>query len=133
MKYTVETNGKSYTETLEVDGRRYTKSGFNQNLEEIKRIEDEYCHDVHSSMFCMGVCSMAADVKEIIYSHLEEISNDGWILVSDRLPEDCETVLCTDGEDIFLVEYDADLDAGFGDMDWIIAWQPLPEPYKGGE
>ena len=25
MKYTVETNGKSYTETLEVDGRRYTK------------------------------------------------------------------------------------------------------------
>lgn len=25
MKYTIETNGKSYTETLEVDGRRYTK------------------------------------------------------------------------------------------------------------
>lgn len=25
MKYTVETNGESYTETLEVDSRRYTK------------------------------------------------------------------------------------------------------------
>ena len=25
MKYIVETNEKSYTETLEVDGRRYTK------------------------------------------------------------------------------------------------------------
>ena len=25
MKYTVETNGKNYTETLEVDSRRYTK------------------------------------------------------------------------------------------------------------
>lgn len=54
---------------------------------------------------------------------------DSWIPVSKRLPEDGETVLCTDGEDIFLVEYEASLDVGFGDMDWIIAWQPLPEPY----
>lgn len=29
-----------------------------------------------------------------------------------------------------LVEYDADLDAPFGDIDNIIGWQPSPEPYR---
>lgn len=58
---------------------------------------------------------------------------DSWIPVSKRMPEDGETVLCTDGEDIFLVEYEASLDVGFGDMDWITAWQPLPDPYKPEE
>ena len=57
-------------------------------------------------------------------------SNDDWISVEERMPEDGETVLCTDGENIYLVEYDADLDAGFGDMDCITAWRPIPEPYR---
>lgn len=55
--------------------------------------------------------------------------NDGWIPVEQCSPSDGETVLCTDGEYTYMVEYDADLDAGFGDMDNIIAWQPLPKPY----
>ena len=57
-------------------------------------------------------------------------SNDDWISVEERMPEDGETVLCTDGENIYLVEYDADLDAGFGDMDSITHWQPSQEPYR---
>lgn len=64
--------------------------------------------------------------EEIIRGHM----NDGWIPVEKRLPEDGESVLCTDGEYVYLVGYDADLDAGFGDMDGIIAWQPHPEPYR---
>lgn len=64
--------------------------------------------------------------KDIIRKHM----NDGWIPVEERLPEDGESVLCTDGKYVYLVEYDADLDAGFGDMNRIIAWQPLPEPYQ---
>lgn len=71
------------------------------------------------------------DVIKIIRKHM----NDGWIPCEERLPEDGQSVLCTDGKYAYLVEYDADLDAGFGDMDDIIAWQPLPEPYrpeKGG-
>ncbi len=63
--------------------------------------------------------------EEIIRKYM----NDGWIPVEERLPEDGESVLCTDGKYVYLVEYDADLDAGFGDMDGIIAWKPLPEPY----
>lgn len=56
--------------------------------------------------------------------------NNGWILCSKWLPEDGEGILATDGEYVYLVEYDEDLDAPFGDLDKIIAWQPLPEPYK---
>ena len=66
------------------------------------------------------------EIKDIIRKHM----NDGWILVEERLPEDGQSVLCTDGKYAYLVEYDADLDAGFCDMDDIIAWQPLPEPYR---
>lgn len=53
-----------------------------------------------------------------------------WIPVAERLPDDREVVLVSDGEYVYLVEYDADLDAPFGDMDGIIAWMSLPKPYK---
>lgn len=66
-------------------------------LEEIKRIEDEYCHDVHSLMLCMGACSMAADVKEIIYSHMGDILDVG---------AEEKYILYTLGEDGVLSEYD---------------------------
>ena len=66
------------------------------------------------------------EARKIICKHM----NDGWIPVEERRPENGKTVLCTDGENIYLVEYDADLDAGFGDVDCITAWRPLPEPYR---
>ena len=77
-------------------------------------------------------------VEEIIRRYLEgedagTPENSRWIPVEERLPENGETALCTDGQDIYLVEYDADWDAPFGDMDGIIAWQPLPEPYRPEE
>lgn len=70
--------------------------------------------------------------RNIIRSHMDEVldNNDGWIPVGERLPEDGKEVLCTDGKYIYLVEYDADLDAAFGEVDGIIEWRPLPKPYK---
>ena len=83
-------------------------------------------------------------VKDIIRKHInnenlvggvdrsrsiDESRTRGWIPVEERLPEDGDSVLCTDGKYIYLTEYDADLDARFDDVDEIIAWQPLPEPY----
>lgn len=53
-----------------------------------------------------------------------------WIVCEDSLPDDRELVLASDGRYVYLVEYDADLDAPFGDMDGIIAWMPLPKPYN---
>lgn len=59
--------------------------------------------------------------------------NDGWIPVEERMPEDGQEVLCCDDTAVYLVEYEADWDAPFGDMDSIIAWRPLPEPYRPEE
>ena len=44
-------------------------------LEEIEKTENEYCHKEHSPMFCMGACSMAADLKEIIRSHMDDVTD----------------------------------------------------------
>ena len=63
-------------------------------------------------------------------------TDNNWIPAEERLPEDGDSVLCTDGKYIYLTEYDADLDVRFDDVDEIIAWQPLPDPYtpkKGAE
>lgn len=65
-------------------------------------------------------------LRDIIRKHM----NDGWIPVEKLSPEDGQEVLCCDDRTVYLVEYQADWDAPFGDMDGIIAWQPLPEPYR---
>lgn len=70
-------------------------------------------------------------VEKIIRKHMNDKAEDGgWIPVEERLPDDGKTVLCTDGDYVYLVEYDADWDAPFGDVDGIIAWRPLPAPYR---
>ncbi len=71
-------------------------------------------------------CEGMMRAMNIIRKHM----NDGWIPVDERLPEDGQTVLCTDGQYVYLVEYDADLNAPFGDVDNITDWQPSPEPYR---
>ena len=83
----------------------------------------------HTTGYKAGQIRMAERIEEIIRKHM----NDGWIPVERGLPEDGETVLCTDGEYVYLVEYDADLDAPFGDMDGITDWQSSPEPPERSE
>ena len=74
-------------------------------------------------------------VKQIIRKHM----NDGWIPVEERLPEEDGFYLCTmDGkivgeEEPFtgLSEFENGLWID-DDIDYrcIIAWRPLPEPYR---
>ena len=96
-----------------------------EEIEDERADVDEYS-DIKSKMLARHWNSCIFIVQEIIRKHM----NDGWIPVEERLPEDGETVLCTDGEYVYLVEYDADLDAGFGDMDGITDWQQSPKPYR---
>lgn len=75
-------------------------------------------------------------IANIIRSHMDEVENDGWIPVEERLPE--EKVLAQDKYGEMLIGYIA-YDS---DNEWfecedegvyltnVVAWQPLPEPYK---
>ena len=54
-------------------------------LEEIDRLDDPYF---------VGYIDRY-EVKEIIRSHMDEVKNDGWIPVEERLPEDERMVLVT--------------------------------------
>lgn len=93
----------------------------------------------------------SADVIEIVKEVAEEFAADtnvgtnNWIACSERLPEepfgclvtviDCEPVTQTDFENIlpYFVGYDGE---SWNDEDGneipfeVIAWQPLPEPFK---
>lgn len=95
-----------------------------------KECENEDC--------AVCVCERA---MEIIRSHMDHSGDntemDSWIPVNERLPED-GTYLCTlDGELCGIDESFTGM-CGIENGKWdeegcVIAWQPLPEPYKGGE
>lgn len=72
------------------------------------------------------------EAQDIIRKHMS--GNDGWISVDDRLPED-GTYLCTlDGELCGIEEPFTGMcgiENGIWDEpDCVIAWCPLPEPYR---
>ena len=114
-------------------------------LEEIDKTEENYSHRGHSPTFLKGACNMYADVKEIIRSHMDEVpdTNVGkWIPVSERLPNEEETKKNT--EFIVMIEGAGNPTVLFyTDGYWqdenenfyysVVAWRPLPEPYKEGE
>ena len=104
-------------------------------LEDIEKAENEYCHKEHSPMFCMGACSMAADVKEIIHAHMDE--------VPDSVGE--KSILCTVDKDGVLTPYDDTYDVVIHclskedqeqtvklikDSNWIPVSERLPETSK---
>ena len=79
------------------------------------------------------------EYRKIILKIIDEqptYMDDGWIPVKKRLPEhDYETVLCVDAVDYYFVAVYTKKDGfrteDFGaDYENIIAWQPLPEPYR---
>lgn len=78
----------------------------------------------------IAICAEATRTPSGLREMLMRDTTDGWIPVEERLPEDGHEVLCCDNAAVYLVEYQADWDAPFGDMDDIIAWRPLPEPYR---
>ena len=73
-------------------------------------------------------------IAEIIRSHMDEAADD-WIPVEERLPEDERMVLVTymtkSGiSSVNRARFDGKYWRGSGFMGGVIAWCPLPEPYK---
>ena len=110
-------------------------------LEEIKEVEKKFVVG-HEVLFALGATGLAGEIADIIHSHMDEAENDGWIPVEDGLPEEGEEVEVT-------IEEMADSAGGmryYTKTAWVqeerwvikrnpcnprvIAWRPLPEPYK---
>ena len=81
-------------------------------------------------------CGCFTKAKQIV-NELAEEYNNGWIPCSERLPEEEDYYLVTKEDDI---AYSIDIalwnphyhwsNNGFHKADKVIAWQPLPTPYK---
>lgn len=66
----------------------------------------------------------------------EKVESERWIPCSERLPNENENVLADDGIDMFVAWYNNgwnSTDHACDPYTYIIAWMPLPTPYKGGE
>ena len=104
-------------------------------LEEIREYENHVCNEVKIVGYIAGAKRVIRGVEEIIRKHM----NDGWIPVSERLPEkDGFYITTMDGEVVGQEESFVGL-AEFENGKWIddeedykcvIAWRPLPDPYR---
>lgn len=112
---------------------------------QIKRGEKEpSTHDAMLEKFTV------LEIKEIVNQLAEEfatdinvVSKNGWILCSEKTPNNRDAVLvCATGKDegVFISYYVEEEDRWRYDTEEgghfyvdVIAWQPLPAPYKEGE
>lgn len=120
-------------------------------LEEIEIEEQkqrEVCKDIIKSPGYRIYEKAVGIVKDIIRSNMNEAENDGWIRTSERLPSEEEFIkaYCRNSyaaEFIVMIK-GATLPTTlyFKNGSWtdmkgnyynVVAWQPLPEPYKGEE
>lgn len=103
-----------------------------------KILEEIDDHAIEFEFF--GMCDDYVSVgwvKEIIRSHMGEVKNDGWIPVEERLPEEGTEILCCFENGTVQSLWQNWGNDGLGDYldddlmpTEVIAWQPLPEPYK---
>lgn len=99
-------------------------------LEEIREYENHVCNEVKIVGYIAGAKRVIRGVEEIIRKHM----NDGWIPAEEKPTEDGFYVATMSGalvdqEETFvgLAEFD---DGEWVDGDDVIAWRPLPEPYR---
>lgn len=119
-------------------------------LEEIESLHTKILRDKFAKQVTEQEIDALVKAKQIIRSHMNEgkdlnVPTNNWIPVSVRLPEDGEKVIVW-YEYFRYGEYNCMFQTyGIGwqyDGHWsgdvsgtrarCIAWQPLPEPYKGG-
>ena len=106
--------------------------------EESKDAQENMVKSTSNSVanFCSGACG-AYNKTIAIVNQLAEEYNNGWIACSERLPDaeadvllslrslDIYTGFRANTEGMFYVEGE-----GYVEYENVLAWQPLPEPYK---
>lgn len=74
-----------------------------------------------------GMADTIADLER-------KLAERGWIPVSERLPEKFKQVMCCDKQGrVFtsaMTHINSNGEPSFGKHYGVIAWQPLPKPYK---
>ncbi|MGR5617397.1 DUF551 domain-containing protein [Mediterraneibacter gnavus] len=77
-------------------------------LEEISKVEKEYVTG-HKVLYALGATGMATEISGIIRSHMDDVpdNNDGWIPVSEKLPEVGKMVKVTVHSSEWIADYDS--------------------------
>ena len=105
------------------------------------RAEADSLNDCKSDYFNnqKSDCMECANEHEQLAEWLEELKArreaDRWIPVSERLPDNDDFVLVCDNLEMFVAWFSEEhgwcsFDGNFDENTPIIAWKPLPEPYK---
>ena len=101
--------------------------------------DSEQQKNSYSTMMMYEVTDLVDDLVEIVKQEAEKYNN-GWIPVSEKLPEDFETYLVTNVDSFgqrhtykgwYGVEHKIWHMEGNSERKMnVVAWQPLPQPYQ---
>lgn len=99
------------------------------------RLEQYKAELERQTQYKAGLPGSALDIVKILLADMEEDEKEhGWIPVSERLPEDGTYITTLDGELVGQEEPFTGMcgieNGKWEDEDSVIAWMPLPEPYK---
>lgn len=97
----------------------------------IKRTINPYGRPFEGTAYELGLKIMG------YIENMDDEKENGWIPVSERLPEDGTYITTLDGELVGQEEPFTGMcgieNGKWDDEDCVIAWMPLPEPYKDDE